>query len=199
MEERITFLSGEYRLEGYFHSGGGSGAVITHPHPLYGGDMNNIVVETLASAYQRKGYSTLRFNFRGTGRSEGRHEEGIGEREDILAAVRLLEGKGIRRVDLAGYSFGAWVNARVDCGSAGIHRMVMVSPPVNFIDFAGVGHIPCLGLVIIGDDDEFGSASRVRQMAALWNPGARFVVIPDTDHFYSGALRDLEAALEENL
>lgn len=199
MEKRITFPSGGYDLEGYFHPGGESGAVITHPHPLYGGDMNNIVVETLALAYQRKGYSTLRFNFRGTGRSGGRHQEGIGEREDVLAAVRLLEGKGVRRVDLAGYSFGAWVNARIGAEGSGIRRMVMVSPPVNFLDFADVGPIPCLGLVIVGDDDEFGNSSRVRRMAALWNPDARCVVLPDTDHFYSGALRDLEAALAEYL
>ncbi|WP_373498765.1 alpha/beta hydrolase [Desulfococcus sp.] len=199
MEERVSFPSGEYRLEGYYHPGSEKGAVITHPHPLYGGDMNNIVVETLVLAYQRKGYATLRFNFRGTGKIEGRHADGMGEREDVLAAVRLLAEKGVRQIDLAGYSFGAWVNAHIDCQSAGIRRMVMVSPPVNFLDFAAVGPIPCLRLVVLGDDDEFGNESRVRKMMTHWNPDARYAVLPDTDHFYSGALRDLEAALAENL
>lgn len=199
MEEGIYFPSGECRLAGLYHPGSEKGAVITHPHPLYGGDMNNVVVEALALAYQRKGYATLRFNFRGTGKSTGNYDSGIGERKDVLAAAAFLTDKGVRRIDLAGYSFGAWVNAHTDCASAGIDRMVMVSPPVNFLDFADVGPIPCLRLVIGGDDDEFGDVARVRMMMAGWNPGARYEVIPDTDHFYSGALRDLEAVLAENL
>ena len=77
--------------------------------------------------------------------------------------------------------------------------MILVSPPVNFLDFAAVGPIPCLGLVVVGDDDEFAGAARVREMTARWNPGARVVEIPDTDHFYSGALRDLDAVLAEHL
>lgn len=199
MEETIYFPSGEYRLAGLYHPGGEKGAVITHPHPLYGGDMNNVVVEALALAYQRKGYATLRFNFRGTGRSEGAYDDGIGEREDVLAAVSFLADKGVQRLDLAGYSFGVWVNAFIDCASAGIDRMIMVSPPVNLLDFSGAGPIPCLDLIVSGDDDEFGDVARVRKMAALWNPEARYEVIPNTDHFYSGAQRDLEAILARNL
>jgi hypothetical protein len=197
MEKTIFFRSGDIRLAGRYHPGGDKGAVITHPHPLYGGDMNNIVVETLASAYQRKGYATLRFNFRGTGASGGEHDNGIGEREDVLAARTFLAAEGVRSIDLAGYSFGAWVNAHAGC--AGVERMIMVSPPVNFLDFADVGAIPCLRLVIGGDDDEFGDAARIQAMAAHWNPAARCELISDTDHFYSGALRDLETVLAKHL
>jgi len=77
--------------------------------------------------------------------------------------------------------------------------MIMVSPPVNFLDFADVGPIPCLDLIVSGDDDEFGDEARVREMAAQWNPDARYEVIPNTDHFYSGAHRDLEAILARSI
>ncbi len=197
MENTIFFPSGGFRLKGLYHPGGEKGAVITHPHPLYGGDMNNIVVETLAMAYQRKGYATLRFNFRGTGDSGGSHDNGVGEREDVRAACAFLMDEGVREIDLAGYSFGAWVNAHTGC--AGIERMVMVSPPVNFLDFADVAAIPCLTLVIGGDDDEFGDAARIRQMARHWSPRARCELIAETDHFYSGALRELEEILAQSL
>jgi len=193
MEEAVYFTCGDTRLAGRYHAGGDKGVVVTHPHPLYGGDMSNVVVEALVLAYQRKGYATLRFDFRGTGRSEGTHDNGAGEREDVLAALAFLAGKGVRRSDLAGYSFGAWVNAHIGCGD--LHRMIMVSPPVNFFDFGAVGAIPCLGLVVVGDDDDFATADRVRRMAADWNPDAQCTVIPDTDHFYSGALRDLDDVL----
>ncbi len=188
------------RLEGLFcRNSGPRGVVVTHPHPLYGGDMYNPVVETVVHAYQRKGCATLRFNFRGVGGSEGHFEDGAGERQDVRGAVHYLRNQGIRQVELAGYSFGAWVNAHVGCeGPAGaVTRMVMVSPPVNFLDFAGVGTIPCLRLVINGDEDEFAGIDRVRFMVDQWNPDAQISVVPDTDHFYSGALRDLETVLKD--
>ena len=92
---------------------GTMGAVISHPHPLMGGDMRNPVVEILAESLFAGGLSTLRFNFRGVGMSEGVFDEGRGEQEDVLAAVTYLERQGIREIVLAGYSFGAWVNAGV--------------------------------------------------------------------------------------
>lgn len=195
MEKRIFFTCGGMQLAGLFHPGGEKGAVVTHPHPLYGGDMHNVVVEALVLAYQRKGFATLRFDFRGTGRSEGTHDNGVGEREDVLAALAFLAEKGVRRFDLAGYSFGAWVNARIGCPD--LHRMIMVSPPVNFLDFGDVGPIPCLDLVVVGDDDDFAAADRVQRMTAAWNPDARCTVIPDTDHFYSGAIRELDEVLNK--
>ena len=148
---------------------------------------------------QNSGYATLRFNFRGVGASQGRHESGIGEREDVRAALAYLRERGISETDLYGYSFGAWVNAHLDCRKNAIRRMVMVSPPVNFIAFDGVEPLPCLGLAVVGDSDEFAETERVRSLLDRCNPRARLEIIHDTDHFYSGALQDLESILKNDL
>ena len=112
MEEKVCIRSGDLELEGLFESGRTTrGAVITHPHPLYGGNMHNPVVDAIRRAYRMKGVATLRFNFRGTGESEGQHDNGVGEQDDVLAALSFLTESGFQPVDVAGYSFGAWVNA----------------------------------------------------------------------------------------
>lgn len=110
--EKVFFLSGGHRLEGLYTPGTDEkGVVVTHPHPLYGGDMNNPVVATVANAYRRRGYGTLRFNFRGVGLSKGHHDDGNGEQADVRAAAAWMAEKGMTCLHLAGYSFGAWVNA----------------------------------------------------------------------------------------
>lgn len=198
MEKHIFFGPPHLRLEGVLSQNDArAGVVITHPHPLYGGSMSNPVVETIAHAYQRNGYRTLRFNFRGTGRSMGSHDNGAGEQDDIRLALSFLAEQGPARVDMAGYSYGTWVGAAIGCGAIG--EMVMVSPAVNFLDYDPIGALPCLGLVVVGDADEFARLGRVEACVSRWQPGAELVVIPDTDHFYSGALRDLEHALDAYL
>lgn len=197
MEKKIDFISDNNRLEGLFYEGSnGKGVVITHPHPMYGGDMYNGVVESIASAYREKGYSTLRFNFRGVGASEGRFDDGDGEQKDVLAAQAYLEQMKIQRVDLAGYSFGAWVNARVGCVDATGQQMVMVSPPVAFIDYTSVGRLPCLKLVVAGSRDDYAPTDQIRNMLPNWNDAAAFRIIEGADHFYGGYLQELESILE---
>lgn len=197
MEQRIYFKSDTYRLEGLHTTGSnGMGVVITHPHPLYGGDMQNGVVESIARTYQRKGYATLRFNFRGVGTSEGRYDHGNGEKMDVLAAHAYLEETGLRKIDLAGYSFGAWVNASVGCGAAAVQKMVMVSPPVAFIDHGSVGTLPCLALIVAGSRDDFAPADQIRTLVPQWSEGAQLKIIDGADHFYGGYLQVLEAMLD---
>jgi uncharacterized protein len=196
MEKKIDFISDINRLEGLFSEGtDGKGVVITHPHPLYGGDMNNVVVESIAKVYREKGYSTLRFNFRGVGASHGRYDDGEGEQKDVLAARAYLEQAGVKQVDLAGYSFGAWVNARVGCVGAG-QQMVMVSPPVAFIDYTSVGRLHCLEGVVAGSRDDFAPTDQIRTLLPHWNDAAAFKIIEGADHFYGGYLRELESILE---
>lgn len=200
MEERITFSSDGLELEGLLHPSDTTAAVvITHPHPLYGGDMHNPVVVAIAGAYQEKGFATLRFNFRGTGSSEGRHDKGLGERKDVIAAITYLREMGANRVDLAGYSFGAWVNAHISCQKASITRMVMVSPPIAFIEFTEVGSIDCLELVVTGSHDDIAPMGPVESALPGWNPQARFEIIKGADHFYGGYMTDLSSVLKENL
>ena len=145
MTEKIVFHSEGFEIEGLLKKNSSlKGVVITHPHPLYGGDMNNSVVYAVMRAYQDIDYTTLQFNFRGVGRSQGSYADGIGEQEDVRAAIAFLADMGIRHIDLAGYSFGAWVNALLDSKAAAIANIVMVSPPVAFVDFSSVGTIDAL-------------------------------------------------------
>ena len=197
MEEKITITSGRYELEGYWQTGTkGTGVVITHPHPLYGGAMNNPVVETIQSAYQQNGYATLRFNFRGVGGSQGNFDNGRGELDDVRAAIAYVEHMDVNAVDLAGYSFGAWVNAGVAAESgASIASMMMVSPPVGFIEFENRNALGCLKLVVTGSRDEIAPPDQIRDLLPAWNPDAQFEIIDGCDHFYMGHIDKLQSIL----
>ena len=197
VEEKITFPAGRYRLEGYWQAGAGDkGVVITHPHPLYGGTMNNPVVETIQNAYQQNGYATLRFNFRGVGDSQGNFDKGSGEQEDVRAAIAYVGDMNVSAIDLAGYSFGAWVNTGVAVDSRiSIASMMMISPPVGFIEFETVTALNCLKLVVTGSRDEIAPANQIRDMLPAWNPDVLFEIIDGCDHFYFGYLDKLQAIL----
>ena len=196
MERLIQFDSGDLQLEGLLdHGKSGKRAIITHPHPLYGGDMYNPVVEYIARAYKSKDYTTLRFNFRGVGNSQGRYDDGMGEKQDVLSAISFLKENRSDPIDLAGYSFGAWVIALLGCSDISNGSMVMVSPPVAFIDFKNIKPLPCLKLVVTGDRDEIAPAGQVQAMIPSWNPESQFEKIEFADHFYSGALTKLETAI----
>ena len=141
-EEAISFRAGTLRLEGrLWLAPGTEAALITHPHPLYGGEMNNPVVAVLTAVYQRLGYSTLRFNFRGVGASEGVYDDGRGELDDLWAAGEVLKSKGKTVADLAGYSFGVWINLRLDPPMATVRRLALVAPPVAYMDFSAVAPV----------------------------------------------------------
>jgi alpha/beta superfamily hydrolase len=199
MEERITFQSETYDLEGLFDLNGSSGLIVTHPHPLYGGQMDNPVVDSVRRAYRQHGYTTLRFNFRGTGNSQGRFADGVGEQADVRAAVNYLFAAGIKDVVLAGYSFGAWINALTVQQEIPIKHLIMVSPPVGFIDFQGVSTIPGLQLVVTGSRDEIAPVKRIEQLLPSWNPAASFEVISGAYHFYGGYIDQLESVLAAHI
>ncbi len=188
-EERILFEAKGLKLEGMLSdSPGDKGVVISHPHPLYGGSMHNNVVKAVAHAYQDEEYSTLRFNFRGVELSKGDFGNGVGEQEDVRAALQTL---GKKNMDLAGYSFGAWVNALGLADFEKAQRLIMVSPPVSFIDFSFLQYSPKIKLVICGTRDEIAEYKKVEKMLAKWNDQALFRVIQGADHFYSGYEEEL--------
>jgi hypothetical protein len=196
MVKKVRFFSENYEIEGILNKKDEKkGVVVTHPHPLYGGDMYNLVVETIVHVYNIKGYSTLKFNFRGVGRSQGKYDNGDGEQKDVLAALSFLGDTGMEQIDLAGYSFGAWVNAHAVQEDVSVKNMVMVSPPVGFMDFQSIGPMDCLKLVVIGSRDDIAPWDAVKKMRSVWNPNARFEVIDGADHFYGGFLDQLEAIL----
>jgi alpha/beta superfamily hydrolase len=196
LEKQIQIPSIDRFIEGLYCQGANSqGAVITHPHPLYGGDMHNDVVAAVTEVYQKLGYSTLRFNFRGVGNSQGQYSEGVGEQNDVAAAVAYLTAKRVATVTLAGYSFGAWVNACWVSNGGAVRHMVMVSPPVAFIGFKDLQPLDCLELVVTGDQDDIAPAAQIQQCLPDWNPNARFEIIKGADHFYGGCIDQLKDIL----
>jgi len=191
-EERIFFDSGGLNIEGLLENLPGERAVVVaHPHSLYGGTMHNNVVKAVAHAYQEEDYSTLRFNFRGVENSEGEFGNGQGEQEDVKGALRHLESLGKSRIDLAGYSFGAWVNALGLDKFEEAKRLIMVSPPVSFVDFGFLQYSPKIQLVICGTRDEIAEYKQVEKMLPKWNDEAVFRVVQGADHFYSGYEEEL--------
>lgn len=199
LEEDITFASDGLQLQGLLHRSGKKGIVITHPHPLYGGDMANSVVAVITHTYQDLGFTTLRFNFRGVGNSQGVYDEGRGEKLDTCNAIAYLQQIGINEVHLAGYSFGAWVNAQISKPDADFKNMVMVSPPLAFIDFGTVGHLSELKLVITGSRDEIAPDQMIKSKLLSWNPDAQLEIIRGADHFYFGFMDELKSVLTSKI
>ena len=197
-EEPVFFMSGTLQIEGLLQTKpGDKGVVITHPHPLYGGSMYNNVVESLVRVYQQAGYATLRFNFRGVGSSQGEYDHGQGEQEDVKAALHYLAEQGKNVVDLAGYSFGVWVNVLTQPERDTVHRMVMVSPPVAFLDFGPPQSIPQLRLVVAGSRDEIAPPELIKTILPNWNSSARLEIIEGADHFYGRHTAKLESMLAD--
>jgi alpha/beta superfamily hydrolase len=199
MEKPVTFRSGENLLEGRLQLQSERGVIVTHPHPLYGGNMHNPVVQAILAAFQQNDFATLRFNFRGVGKSQGRHAHGPGEAEDVLNALSFFSQQGIRQPFLAGYSFGAWVNATVCSQEIFVGELLMVSPPVALMDFSQISRIPSLVLVVSGSRDDIAPVERIRKMLPVWNADAPLEIINGADHFYAGHTKDVTNLIHRHL
>lgn len=201
METHVTFEAQDVTLEGLLHAGDAKrAAVILHPHPVYGGDMNNHVVEAIARTYQQKGWTTLRFNFRGAGGSGGHYDHGIGERIDVQGAIGCLQVQGAEQLDLVGYSFGAWILAgwAQNNPSHGF-RIILVAPPVAFLDFSDIRSISGLHAVIVAQSDEYAPVDRVKTQLTHWSETAALSVISSADHFFNSGVSDLQQTILEHL
>lgn len=189
MEEIVTIHCNNIRLEGLLNRKSlERGVVVTHPHPLYGGNMENPVVEQIVRSFSDKGFTTLRFNFRGTGKSSGMFDNGVGEADDVQAALLYLKETGVNDLTLAGYSFGARVNASVVSAGYALRDHVMVSPPMGFISFDDVGAMPSTGLILTGAKDDIAPQAMVQAAINRWAIHPQFEVIEGCDHFYAGCL-----------
>ena len=167
------------------------GVVVCHPHPLYGGDMDNPVVLALAQACIDEGLATLRFDFRGVGRSGGAHDGGVGEREDVRAALDLLERRLQTAPGIAGYSFGAVMAAAVAGSGHRLAGVALVAPPASTIArLTGVSPL----LVVAGSQDHVCSPAAMDAWRAALPEGS-VVVLPGADHFFSGGLAPLRTTL----
>jgi alpha/beta superfamily hydrolase len=174
-------------------------AVVCHPHPLYGGTMQNKVVHTLAKSLAANNQAAVRFNFRGVGVSEGSYDEGTGETDDALAVVDWVnEQQANLPVIMAGFSFGSFVALRA---AAKIQpaALITVAPPVRMFDFDDMPSITCPWLLIQGDEDEVVDINAViNWVATLENP-PEVSIIEGSSHFFHGKLIELRSVCGEFL
>ena len=171
------------------------GVVVSHPHPLYGGDMDSPVVARIVESCAGRGLATLRFNFRGVGASTGRHDEGRGEQEDVRASLaRLQDALGSDgRVALAGYSFGAAVVAAV-AATAPVAGLALVAPPLRVTDVHLPAGVNGPLLVVVGAEDQYCPAAALETLRVTL-PTATVVVVEGADHFFFGSLTPLGEAV----
>ena len=187
--EAILERPGEGALEG--------AAVVCHPHPQHGGTMHNKVAHTLARAFVRSGFETLRFNFRGTEGSEGQYDDGIGELDDALAAVEFMRARhGSYPLWLAGFSFGAAIAVKAGVATH-IDGLVSVAPAISRFA-AGLASQPeCPWLIIQGDADELVDVEETVTWVDSLEPGPELLIINGAEHFFHGRLTELRQAVME--
>lgn len=173
-------------------------AIVCHPHPLFGGAMSNKVAYTLASVAQKAGLHALRFNFRGVGRSEGVHDQGLGETADVaFLAGWMRERLGPGPLVLMGFSFGAWVSVRA---AADLQPAAQISIAPPFGKYVGDSAVPprppCPWLVVHGTDDEVVDYAQTRAVLDAYAPPPELVTLDGTGHFFHGRLGELASIVQ---
>ena len=201
--ERLEISGPAGALEAIAHEAEGVAqplyGIVCHPHPLFGGTMDNKVVYTVARALQTSGIATLRFNFRGVGASAGTYDEGAGETQDAAAVADFGAARWPnRRLILAGFSFGAFVALRLALARDAA-RLITVAPPVGRFDFSELHAPACPWLVVQGDVDDVVDPNAVIAWVTRQNPAPELRVVPGVGHFFHGHLAELRDAVIETL
>jgi alpha/beta superfamily hydrolase len=174
-----------------------------HPHPQYGGTMNNKVVHTLYKTFADNGFNVLRFNFRGVGRSEGRYDNGDGELSDAAAALDWFQANNPFSAQcwIAGFSFGAWIAMQLLMRRPELSKFVVVSPPVNLYDFSFLAPCPTSGKIIQGTKDNIVHCQDVlglsERLLTQKNIDVECQLIEEADHYFAGYLTQLSKIAEE--
>jgi uncharacterized protein len=176
-------------------------ALVCHPHPMGGGTMHNKVVYHAMKALHGLGFPVLRFNFRGTGRSEGTHDNGRGEQEDVRVALDWLDRKFQRPILFTGFSFGANVGMRTCCGDPRVPGLIALGLPVlaegRGYTYKYLPECRQPKLFISGDRDQYGPVAGVEAVVATAPEPKQLVWIEDADHFFVGKLDQVQAAIVE--
>jgi hypothetical protein len=203
-EERVFLPSTAIQLEGLLsvHEAlsAKGGMILCHPHPQYGGDMHSSVITTAVEAASQEGFSTLRFNFRGVGASGGSYNDGIGEKEDVKAAIDYLYS---RQKDsnlpliLLGYSFGAWAGLPVGVQDSRIKGMVAIAPPLELYDFGFLMGCKKRKLLIAGSRDSFCPVALFEKWYGHLEEPRSLAIIEGADHFFFSHTRFLIQPLRE--
>jgi alpha/beta superfamily hydrolase len=194
------------RIEGrYIHAKvpGAPVALLLHPHPQQGGTMSNKVVFALSQAFARRGHSSLRFNFRGVGRSQGSYDKGEGELADAAAALDWLQtyNPNASLCWVIGVSFGAWVGMQLLMRRPEIDGFVSVSPPANMFDFSFLAPCPSSGLIIHGGRDEMVPAAAVQKLVARLSHQRDIRidhrVVAEANHFFANQTEELTRQVDD--
>lgn len=170
-------------------------AVVCHPHPLGGGTLHNKVVFRAARGLENANVATLRFNFRGTGASGGKHDQGEGELEDVTAAIEWVRRKHPgKKLFVGGFSFGAWVASRVACDRSDVDAIFLIGTPVDKYDFGYLGKCDKPVLFLHGTEDEHGDLAKLETLIPTV-PSSESVIITGADHFFTRQLEAVEETL----
>lgn len=200
---RLPVGDGQITLEGLFHEGkNGRTAIICHPHPLYGGNMDNNVVMAAQNVFADSGWGTLRYNFRGVGTSGGKPGQAKTEAEDLVAVATFVESIHPGALDLAGYSYGAWTVLTAIRLGLSPDLLCLFSPPLDFMSFDGLVLPDRPTLVTLGNQDEFCAVGSLRKWLGGQLPVAGRVtleLLPYCDHFYWEFRSELSSRLEKFL
>jgi uncharacterized protein len=207
---RSLFLDGPAgRLEALLNAGAENAthaAVVCHPHPLFGGTLHNKVVFHTMKALNSFGFPVLRFNFRGTGLSQGEHDRGIGEVEDVRTALDRLDAEFHLPIIFAGFSFGSAVGLRAACADERVRAVIGVGTPVapvaadteepRIYTFEFLQQCRAPKLFVSGARDQFGPRAKLQLLVDSLPEPKKLVVIEGADHFFEGRLRELREAIE---
>ena len=204
----VIFPGPEGRLEGRFHPGTrprAPVALILHSHPQAGGTMNNKIVQLLYQTYVKRGFATLRFNFRGVGKSQGTFDNGIGELSDAASALDWVQQihPEAETTWVAGVSFGAWIGMQLLMRRPEIRGFISIAPPANMYDFSFLAPCPSSGIIIQGEGDEVVTPSAVQKLVDKLRTQRHITihhdVIPGANHFFANELDLLMKSVDDYL
>jgi len=202
---RSLFIDGPVgRLEALLNQGdenASHAALVCHPHPLYGGTLHNKVVFHTMKALNGFGFPVLRFNFRGTGLSQGEHDNGVGEVDDVRAALDWLGREFERPLIFAGFSFGAAVGLRVACSDQRVKAEVGLGVPLvpadeRAYDLTFLQNCTKPKLFVSGARDQFGPSRELQRLIEAVPEPKKLVLIEGADHFFAGRLKELRETIE---
>ena len=202
----------EGRLEARYHPAENPNApiaLVLHPHPQHGGTMNNKLVYTVYHIFRARGFSVLRFNFRGVGRSQGRFDNGLGELSDAASALDWMQtiNPNAKYCWISGFSFGAWIAMQVLMRRPEIHSFIAVAPPANMYDFTFLAPCPSSGLIIHGARDDLVPESDVATLAQKLQSQRQieidYRVIKGANHLFDDKIdilgKNIESYLDDKL
>lgn len=191
---KVIFNGAAGRLEGHYRTGHDKNAplvIIMHAHPLFGGHMDNPVTYHLYHLFREYGFSTLRFNFRGIGRSQGSFDYGPGELADAAAALNWAQqfNDNHKGCWVVGYSFGSWIAMQLLMRRPEIEGFVIISPQPRLYDFSFLAPCPASGFIACGTEDSVAKAYYVKELIQTLESQSGIVVaskmIEGANHFYT--------------